>query len=79
MLSNKLQKTYKSGSTNATSLSIFKNTLAWKTMINLVAKIRMDDFHGQGSNALRPNFLHDKVQNFIIDLEPLKQLWKKYG
>jgi hypothetical protein len=79
MLSNKLQKTYKSTSTDVTSLSILKNTLAWKTMINFVAKIEMDVFHGQGSNALQTNFLHDKVQNFIIDLEPLKQLWKKYG
>jgi hypothetical protein len=52
MLSNKLQKTYKSASTNATSLSIKKNTLVGKTMINFVAKIKMDDFHGQGSDAL---------------------------
>jgi hypothetical protein len=48
-------------------------------MINFIAKIRMDDFHGQGSDALRTNFLHDKVQIFITNLEPLKQLWKKYG
>jgi hypothetical protein len=45
-------------------------------MINFVAKIRMDDFHLQGSNALLTNFLHDKIQNIIIDLEPFKQLWK---
>jgi hypothetical protein len=48
-------------------------------MINSVAKIGVDDFHGPSQEDLQTNLLHDEVQNVIIDLEPLKQSWRKYG
>jgi hypothetical protein len=48
-------------------------------MIDSIAKIGVDDFHGPSQKALRTNLLHDEVHNIIIDLEPFKQSWKKYG
>ncbi len=48
-------------------------------MINFVAKIGVDDFHGPSQEDLQTNFLHDEVQKVIIDLELLKQSWRKYG
>ncbi len=48
-------------------------------MINFVAKIGVHDFHGPSQEALQTNLLHDEIQNIIIDLEHLKQSWKKYG
>ncbi len=37
------------------------DTLAWKAMINSIAKIGVDDFHGPSRKVLRTNFLHDEV------------------
>jgi hypothetical protein len=48
-------------------------------MINSIVKIGIDDFCGLKGEALQTNLLHDKVQNLIANLEPLKQSWIKYG
>ena len=49
---------------------------AWKSMMNSVVQLEVDNFHGPNRKSLRGSHLHDEVEAVQKHLQPLKDSWR---